>query len=98
LCSIVEIQLRRFQERLQKRGLSLELTAAAKDFLAEVGWDPQYGARPLKRALRKYVEDALAKRVLAGEFSPGTTVRVDVGAAGELSFTGGAAMKTASLN
>jgi ATP-dependent Clp protease ATP-binding subunit ClpB len=95
---IVEIQLRRFQERLQKRGLSLELTTAAKDFLAEVGWDPQYGARPLKRALRKHVEDALAKRVLAGEFLPGTTVRVDVGAAGELSFTGGDAVKAASLN
>jgi ATP-dependent Clp protease ATP-binding subunit ClpB len=95
---IVEIQLRRFQERLQKRGLSLELTTAAKDFLAEVGWDPQYGARPLKRALRKHVEDALAKRVLAGEFSPGTTVRVDVGAAGELSFTGGEALKAANLN
>jgi ATP-dependent Clp protease ATP-binding subunit ClpB len=95
---IVEIQLRRFQERLQKRGLSLELTTAAKDFLAEVGWDPQYGARPLKRALRKHVEDALAKRVLAGEFSPGTTVRVDVGTAGELSFTGAEPAKTASLN
>ena len=74
---IVDIQLERFASRLTRRELSLEVSDAAKDFLAEVGWDPQYGARPLKRAIQKNLEDALAKRVLAGEFPPGTRIQVD---------------------
>jgi ATP-dependent Clp protease ATP-binding subunit ClpB len=74
---IVEIQMLQFGQRLARRELTLELTPAAKDLLAEVGWDPQYGARPLKRAIRKLVEDPLAKRVLAGEFPPGTHIVAD---------------------
>ena len=58
---IVDIQLGRFAERLASARSALELTTAAKDFLAEVGWDPQYGARPLKRAIQKYLEDPLAE-------------------------------------
>ena len=77
LRAIVDIQLRRFEERLARRDLRLEMTDAAKDYLGEVGWDPQYGARPLKRAIVRYLEDPLAKRVLAGDFPPGTTVLVD---------------------
>jgi len=77
LRSIVDIQLERFQKRLAKRDLRVELSAAAKDYLGEAGWDPTYGARPLKRAMQKYLEDALAKRVLAGEFPPGTRIEVD---------------------
>jgi ATP-dependent Clp protease ATP-binding subunit ClpB len=77
LRSIVDIQLRRFAERLAKRDLGLEVSAAAKDWLGEVGWDPQFGARPLKRAIQRNLEDAIAKKVLAGEFPPGTTVVVD---------------------
>ncbi len=76
LRSIVDIQLEQFQARLAKRDLRIELDDAAKDFLAEVGWDPQFGARPLKRAIQKNLEDALAKRVLAGEFRPGTRIVV----------------------
>jgi ATP-dependent Clp protease ATP-binding subunit ClpB len=95
---IVDIQLRTFAQRLAKRGLTLELTAAAKDFLAEIGWDPQYGARPLKRALRKHVEDALAKRILAGEFAPDSTILADVGKDGELAFAAGTLSNAASLN
>jgi ATP-dependent Clp protease ATP-binding subunit ClpB len=84
---IVDIQLERFASRLTRRELSLEVSDAAKDFLAEVGWDPQYGARPLKRAIQKNLEDALAKRVLAGEFPPGTRIQVDRRAAdGQLVF------------
>jgi ATP-dependent Clp protease ATP-binding subunit ClpB len=84
---IVDIQLERFAQRLQRRELSIEISDRAKEFLAEVGWDPQYGARPLKRAIQKNLEDALARKVLAGEFPPGTRIVVDRAATGELSFT-----------
>ena len=84
---IIDIQLRRFEQRLAKREIFVELTAAAKDVIAEAGWDPQYGARPLKRAIQKLLEDALAKRVIAGEYPPGTQLVVDKGANGELTFT-----------
>jgi ATP-dependent Clp protease ATP-binding subunit ClpB len=77
LGKIIDIQLDLFGQRLARRDLSIELTPAAKGLLAEVGWDPQYGARPLKRAIRKYVEDPLAKHVLAGEYPPGTRIRAD---------------------
>jgi ATP-dependent Clp protease ATP-binding subunit ClpB len=78
LADIVELQLARLRDRLAVRGLTLELTAAAKEHLAEAGWDPQYGARPLKRALQRLVENPLALRLLEGEFEEGDTVRVDV--------------------
>jgi ATP-dependent Clp protease ATP-binding subunit ClpB len=84
---IVEIQLRRFQERLAKRELTIELTPKAKALIAEAGWDPQFGARPLKRALVKLVEDPIAKKVLAGEFPPGTRIKADAGPDGTLAFS-----------
>jgi ATP-dependent Clp protease ATP-binding subunit ClpB len=84
---IVDIQLDRFRERLARRDLKLEITDGAKDLLAEQGWDPQYGARPLKRAIQKGLEDALAKRVLGGEFPAGTTIEVDR-RGGDLTFAG----------
>ena len=73
---IVEIQLDSLRERLEDRELHLEVSDAAEDFLAEVGWDPQFGARPLKRAIQRYVEDGLARKVIAGEFMPGDTIKV----------------------
>ena len=82
---IVELQLERLRPRLAERGLSLELTDAAKEHLAEAGWDPTYGARPLKRAIQRLVENPLALRLLEGEFDEGDTVRVDA-KDGELSF------------
>jgi ATP-dependent Clp protease ATP-binding subunit ClpB len=85
---IVEIQLGQFRARLEKRDLKLVLTDGAKEYLAEVGWDPQYGARPLKRAIRKYLEDPMAKHVLAGEYPAGTTVEVDVDKTQALTFRG----------
>jgi ATP-dependent Clp protease ATP-binding subunit ClpB len=85
LAEIVELQLVRIRDRLAARGISIELTEAAKEFLAEAGWDPTYGARPLKRALQRLVENPLALRLLEGEFDEGDTVRVDVGD-GELVF------------
>jgi ATP-dependent Clp protease ATP-binding subunit ClpB len=86
LGEIVELQLERLQARLAERGLGLELTDAAKEHLAEAGWDPTYGARPLKRALQRLVENPLALRLLEAEFAEGDAIRVDV-ADGELVFT-----------
>jgi ATP-dependent Clp protease ATP-binding subunit ClpB len=85
LGEIVELQLERLRARLAERGVQLELTDAAKEHLAEAGWDPTYGARPLKRAIQRLVENPLALRLLEGEFEEGDTVRVDV-ADGELEF------------
>ena len=82
---IVELQLRRLRDRLAERGLSLELTDEAKEVVAEAGWDPTYGARPLKRALQRLVENPLAMRLLEGDFGEGDTVRVDA-RDGELVF------------
>ncbi|HEY7604668.1 MAG TPA: ATP-dependent chaperone ClpB [Gaiellaceae bacterium] len=82
---IVDLQLRRLRQRLADRGLSLELTDEAKEVVAEAGWDPTYGARPLKRALQRLVENPLAMRLLEGDFAEGDTVRVDA-QDGELAF------------
>ncbi len=77
ISAIVDIQLQRLLQRLAQRGLSLQLTDAAKARLAELGWDPRYGARPLKRAIQKHLEDALAHRIIAGELASGDAVTVD---------------------
>jgi ATP-dependent Clp protease ATP-binding subunit ClpB len=85
LSEIVELQLERLRTRLAERGLDIELTDEAKHVLAEAGWDPTYGARPLKRAIQRLVENPLALRLLEGEFGEGDTVRVDA-KDGELVF------------
>jgi ATP-dependent Clp protease ATP-binding subunit ClpB len=85
---IVDIQLDRFAERLARRDLALEVTDRAKDVLAKEGWDPQYGARPLKRAIQRSLEDPMARKVLGGEFPAGTRVVVDRGPSGDLAITG----------
>jgi ATP-dependent Clp protease ATP-binding subunit ClpB len=77
LADIVELQLGRLRERLDERGLALELTEAAKETIAEAGWDPAYGARPLKRAIQRLLENRLALRLLDGDFGEGDTIRVD---------------------
>ena len=82
---IVELQLRRVEGRLADRGLRLELTGPAKEALAEAGWDPNYGARPLKRAIQRLLENPLALRLLEGDFVEGDTIRVDA-SDGELAF------------
>jgi ATP-dependent Clp protease ATP-binding subunit ClpB len=74
---IVDIQLAHLRRRLAERDMRLELSEAALDRLAEAGFDPVYGARPLKRAIQQQVENPLAQRILRGEFGPGSTVRVD---------------------
>ena len=77
LADIVELQLERLRVRLAERGIELGLTDDAKHVLAEAGWDPTYGARPLKRAIQRMVENPLALRLLEGDFGEGDSVRVD---------------------
>ncbi len=80
---ITDIQVRYLAERLRERDLSLELSDAALDLIGEAGFDPTYGARPLKRVLQQRVENVLAQRILAGDFAPGDRIRVDVKTEGE---------------
>src|SRR5207244_5774563 len=77
IAEIVELQLERLRRRLVERQITLELTDAAKDALAEAGWDLAYGARPLKRAIQRLVENPLALRLLDGDFAAGDTILVD---------------------
>jgi len=77
LKQIVDIQLARLQKRLEERRITLQVTEAAKNYLARQGYDPHYGARPLKRLIQREVETALAKRLLAGEIREGQTVQLD---------------------
>ena len=85
LADIVELQLGRLRERLAERRISLEVTDAAKEVVAEAGWDPAYGARPLKRAIQRLLENPLARELLESRFAEGDTVRVDA-REGELVF------------
>jgi ATP-dependent Clp protease ATP-binding subunit ClpB len=86
LAQIVDLQLERVAERLAAAGYGLEVEPAARAFLAEAGYDPTYGARPLKRAIQRELQDPLALRLLAGEIRPGETIRVERGPQG-LIFT-----------
>jgi ATP-dependent Clp protease ATP-binding subunit ClpC len=74
---IVDLLLRRIRNSLAERDLQLELSEGAEDFLVEKGWDPSMGARPLRRAIQRYIEDPLADFVLRAELEPGATVLVE---------------------
>jgi ATP-dependent Clp protease ATP-binding subunit ClpB len=88
LARIVEIQLSRLSKLLQDKQLKLELSERAKLAVGKAGYDPVYGARPLKRALQRMVLDPLAVKVLQGDYKPGDTVRVDAGPSDDvLTFT-----------
>lgn len=84
---IVEIQLKNLRKRLSDRKISLSLSDRSKEFLAKEGFDPVYGARPLKRAIQRFIQDPLALKILEGEFSEGDTVEVDVNSKNELVFS-----------
>jgi ATP-dependent Clp protease ATP-binding subunit ClpB len=86
LAQIVEIQLERLREQLQERNITLEMTDAARRRLAEEGYDPVYGARPLKRVIQQRLQNELAMRLLQGEIRDGDTVQVDVDANGNFIF------------
>ena len=79
IARIVDLQLERIRKLLADKRLDLELQPSARQFLAEKGYDPVYGARPLKRAIQKYLQDPLALKVLSGEFAPGDTINVEAG-------------------
>lgn len=78
LREIIKLQVERLKVRLEERKLSLKLSESALDFLADIGYDPVYGARPLKRAIQRYLETAIAKSILRGDFLSGDVIFVDV--------------------
>ena len=78
IAGIAEIQLSRLRQRLAERELDLQLSDEALEKLVSVGYDPVYGARPLKRALQRWIENPLAQRILAGDFAPGATIEAKV--------------------
>jgi ATP-dependent Clp protease ATP-binding subunit ClpB len=86
LRDIVDIQLRRLEKRLRERDLHLDIDADAKDLLGNIGYDPTYGARPLKRVILRLIENPLAEALLAGRFQPGDTVVVRVAGEGKLTL------------
>jgi ATP-dependent Clp protease ATP-binding subunit ClpA len=79
LMEIVRLLLAGVEARLAESGIGLEVTDAARAFVAREGYDPTFGARPLRRAIQRTIENPLAKAVLAGEYGRGDTVRIDVG-------------------
>ena len=87
IVDIVEIQIHRLVKRLAAQQLALTLTDDAKQLLAEKGFDPVYGARPLKRAIQKYLENPLSMEILKGLIIEGQTVTADTNDLGSLSFT-----------
>ncbi len=78
MLQIVDLQMQEVQERLGEQDLTVELSSEARDWLAGVGYDPDFGARPLRRALQKHIESPLSLSLLSGEFSAGETILVDV--------------------
>ena len=86
IAKIAQIQLQRLQKRLQERDLMISLSPAAMELITQVGYDPAYGARPLKRAIQTYIENPLAQDLLSGQYAPGSTIKVDV-KDGQLTFS-----------
>jgi ATP-dependent Clp protease ATP-binding subunit ClpB len=82
IAAIVQNQLDRVRARLAERRLSLEVSDEAAAFLADVGYDPLFGARPVKRAIQQYLENPLAREILAGKFAEGNVIRVEKGESG----------------
>jgi ATP-dependent Clp protease ATP-binding subunit ClpB len=82
MASIVDIQLKRLEKLLTDRKITLKLSDQAKAWLADKGYDPMYGARPLKRTIQKYLQDPLAEALLSGEIADGETVEIGAGPSG----------------
>jgi ATP-dependent Clp protease ATP-binding subunit ClpC len=78
MMQIVDLQMKEVRSRMEEHGLKVELTESAREWLSSEGYDPSFGARPLKRALQKYVESPLSVSLLSGEFVSGDTVIVDL--------------------
>jgi ATP-dependent Clp protease ATP-binding subunit ClpB len=86
---IVELQVEQLVERVSERGIKVNLTVRARELLGNLGYDPTYGARPLKRVIQRQLVDKLALKILEGEFAEGDEIEVDAGD-GELTFSSGA--------
>jgi ATP-dependent Clp protease ATP-binding subunit ClpC len=87
IMQIIDIQMRDLMKRISSMGITIELTKGAKEFLADKGYDPAFGARPLRRALQKYLEDPIAEEILKGKYPEGTVLRAKVNKkADELKF------------
>lgn len=86
MAGIADIQLQRLRQRLQEREMDIELSADAMNKLVAIGYDPVYGARPLKRAIQQEIENPLSLKLLAGDFVPGDIIKIDVGADDKLTF------------
>ena len=84
LIDIAMIQTNSLKQRLLEQNIKLDFSADAIMHIAEIGFDPAYGARPLKRAIQQYVENTLAQKLLMGEFCPGANVLINLSSAGEL--------------
>jgi ATP-dependent Clp protease ATP-binding subunit ClpB len=93
---IVDLQLKRLEKLLGDRNITIEVTPAAKRILAEDGYDPAFGARPLKRSIQRMIQNPLAMAVLEGSFGDGDHVVVDAGAGGKLAFRRGVTTATAT--
>ena len=76
---VVDIMLRQVEKQVVLKGHNLDVTSAARDWLGEKGYDPVFGARPLRRVIQERLEDSLSEALLRGEFEPGDTIRVDLG-------------------
>jgi ATP-dependent Clp protease ATP-binding subunit ClpB len=92
---IIDVQLERLRSMLQERNISLALDDSARQLIAREGYDPMYGARPLKRAIQTHIQNPLAAKLLRGEIQPGQTVRVAATEGGGLGFTTEAAAAAA---
>ena len=75
---IVGIQIKQMQKRLEDNGFKMEISTAAVDWLSQLGYDPQFGARPLKRAIQKYVEDTLAEEIITSKIGAGDEIFMDI--------------------
>jgi len=95
---IADIQLLNLRQRLAERDMQLEISEEALDKLGEAGFDPVYGARPLKRAIQQRVENPLAERILGGDFGPGDTIWVSLGEEGFVFTTEETTPRTAAVH
>ena len=86
IAKIVDLLLSEMSGRLLERSMSIELTEGAREFIADKGFDPVLGARPLKRAIQKYIEDPLADEILKERFSDGSTIKIKMKNKKELGF------------
>ncbi|MGE5141560.1 MAG: NDP-hexose 4-ketoreductase, partial [Rudaea sp.] len=92
--AIVDLQMSEIGERLRDQSIEIEMTEPAREYLADIGYDPQFGARPLRRTLQRKIESPLSRKLLAGEFKAGDHILIDLEPPSTLVFT---RKETASL-